>query len=84
MQDFVAQSPISYAKNITTPTLSWGTTDDPVVPIVQSFAMYRALKDDGVPVRFVLYPASTHGPRDVVQTIDLTELWIGWLDNYMK
>jgi len=84
MKDFVAQSPIAYAKDITTPTLIWGTTDDPDVPVVQSFAMYHALKDNGVPVRFVLYPASSHGPRDVVQAVDLTELWIGWLDKYMK
>ena len=84
MKDFVAQSPITYAKNITTPTLIWSTTDDPVVPAVQSFGMYRALKDDGVPVRFVLYPASTHGPRDVVQAADLSELWVGWLDKYTK
>lgn len=84
MKDFVAQSPITYAKDITTPTLIWGTTDDPDVPVVQSFAMYHALKDNGVPVRFVLYPSPTHGPRDVVQAVDITELWIGWLDRYMK
>ena len=84
MKDFVAQSPITYAKDITTPTLIWSTTDDPVIPAVQSFGMYRVLKDNGVPVRFVLYPASTHGPRDVVQAADLTELWIGWVDQYMK
>jgi dipeptidyl aminopeptidase/acylaminoacyl peptidase len=84
MEDFVAQSPITYAKDITTPTLIWATTDDPSVPMVQSFLMYRALKDRGVPVRFVLYPSSTHGPRDVVQAADLTTLWIGWLDKYLK
>lgn len=84
MKDFVAQSPITYAKEITTPTLIWGTTDDPDVPVVQSFAMYHALKDNGVPVRFVLYPSPTHGPRDVIQAADISELWIAWLDKYMK
>lgn len=84
MKDFVAQSPITYARDITTPTLIWSATDDPVVPAVQSFSMYHALKDNGVPVRFVLYPASSHGPRDVLQAIDITTLWLGWLDKYMK
>lgn len=84
MKDYVAQSPITFAKDIATPTLIWGTTDDPVVPVVQSFAMYHALKDNGVPVRFVLYPSSSHGPGNAVQAVDLTELWIGWLDKYMK
>ncbi|HEY1773778.1 MAG TPA: S9 family peptidase [Gammaproteobacteria bacterium] len=84
MKDFVAQSPITYAKDVTTPTLIWATTDDPSVPMVQSFLMYRALKDRGVPVRFVLYPSSTHGPRDVVQAADISKLWLDWLDRYMK
>ena len=84
MKDYVAQSPISHVKDITTPTLIWATTDDPVVPAVQSFSMYRALRDQGVPVRFVLYPSPTHGPRDVVQTADLTGLWLDWLDHYMR
>ena len=84
MKDYVAQSPISHAKDITTPTLIWATTDDPVVPAVQSFAMYHALKDNGVPVRFVLYPSATHGPRDVIQAADISELWLDWLDRYMK
>lgn len=84
MKDYVAQSPISHAKDITTPTLIWATTDDPVVPAVQSFAMYHALKDNGVPVRFVLYPSPTHGPRDVIQAADISELWLDWLDHYMK
>ena len=84
IKDFAAQSPITFAKDITTPTLIWGTTDDPVVPVVQSFAMYHALKDNGVPVRFVLYPSASHGPENVIQTADLTDLWIGWLDKYMK
>src|SRR6185312_5776328 len=84
MKDFVTQSPITYAKDITPPSLIWATTEDPVVPMVQSFSMYRALKDNGVPVRFVLYPSPTHGPRDVVQAADISELWLDWLDKYMK
>ena len=84
MKDYVAQSPITFAKDITTPTLIWSTTDDPVVPMVQSFAMYRALKANRVPVRVVVYTGSTHGPGDALQAADLTELWVSWLDKYMK
>lgn len=84
MKDFVAQSPITYAKNVTTPTLIWSMTDDPVVPAVQSFALYRALKDQGVPVRFVLYPSHTHAPGNALQIADLTQLWLDWLDKYMR
>jgi dipeptidyl aminopeptidase/acylaminoacyl peptidase len=84
MKDYAAQSPLTYAKDVTTPTLIWSTTGDPAVPVVQSFAMYHALQDNHVPVRFVLYPGDTHGPANPVQAADITELWVEWLDKYMK
>ena len=38
-----SNSPITYYRQITTPTLIWGTTLDPVVPITQSYALFHAL-----------------------------------------
>jgi dipeptidyl aminopeptidase/acylaminoacyl peptidase len=76
-------SPITYYKQITTPTLIWGTTQDPVVPITQSYALFHALTDNHVPVRFAVFPASTHGPADPRQTADLTRLWLQWLDAHL-
>lgn len=84
MKDYIAQSPLTFAKDARTPTLIWSTTGDPVVPVVQSFAMYHALQDNHVPVRFVLYPGDTHGPGNPVQACDITQLWTAWLDEYMK
>jgi dipeptidyl aminopeptidase/acylaminoacyl peptidase len=77
-------SPITYYAQITTPTLIWGTTLDPVVPITQSYALYHALHEHHVPVRFAVFPASTHGPADPRQTADLTRLWLDWLDAYLR
>ncbi len=77
-------SPITYFAQITTPTLIWGTTLDPVVPIPQQYALFRALTDNHVPVRFAVFPASTHGPADPQQTADLTRLWLGWLDAHLR
>ncbi|MGA8534290.1 MAG: S9 family peptidase [Candidatus Tumulicola sp.] len=79
-QIYAEQSPITYYKNITTPTLIWGTTLDPVVPIPLSYALYHALVDSHVPVRFLVFPATTHGPGNPVQTADLTRFWLDWLD----
>jgi dipeptidyl aminopeptidase/acylaminoacyl peptidase len=76
-------SPITYYAQITTPTLIWGTTQDPVVPITQSYALFHALQDNGVQVRFAVFPASTHGPADPRQTANLTALWLGWLDAHL-
>ncbi|MEO6836473.1 MAG: S9 family peptidase [Candidatus Tumulicola sp.] len=80
---YAEQSPITYYKDITTPTLIWGTTLDPVVPIPQSYALYRALVDNHVPVRFLVFPAATHGPSNPVQQADLTRLWLDWLDAHV-
>ncbi len=77
-------SPITYYAQITTPTLIWGTTQDPVVPITQSYALYHALAENHVPVRFAVFPASTHGPADPRQTAALTQLWLDWLDEHLR
>ncbi len=77
-------SPITYYAAITTPTLIWGTTLDPIVPITQSYALYHALHDNGIPVRFAVFPAATHGPGDPRQTVALTSLWLDWLDGHLR
>lgn len=77
-------SPITYYAQITTPTLIWGTTLDPVVPISQQYALFHALTDNRVPVRFAVFPASTHGPADPRQTAALTRLWLDWLDTHLR
>jgi dipeptidyl aminopeptidase/acylaminoacyl peptidase len=77
-------SPITYYAQVTTPTLIWGTTLDPVVPITQSYALYHALHENHVPVRFAVFPAATHGPADPRQTAALTRLWLDWLDEHLR
>lgn len=84
MAHYQAVSPIAYAKDVTTPTLVWGTTRDPVVPVSMSYAFYHALHDNGVPVKFVVFDAPTHGPNAPRNTRELTDLWLGWLDLYMR
>jgi dipeptidyl aminopeptidase/acylaminoacyl peptidase len=81
---YATQSPITYYRDITTPTLIWGTTGDPVVPIPQQYALFHALLDNHVPVRFVVFPASSHGPSTPVQVADLTRIWLEWLDAHLK
>lgn len=83
-QVYWQNSPITYFAQITTPTLIWGTTQDPVVPITQSYALYHALSENNVPVRFAVFPASSHGPANPRQTADLTGLWLDWLDAHLR
>lgn len=78
------QSPITYARDIRTPTLILSTTGDARVPITQSYQLYHALKANGVPVQFVAYPVPGHFPSDPVRQKDVFRRWIGWVDEHMK
>jgi dipeptidyl aminopeptidase/acylaminoacyl peptidase len=80
--DYVAQSPITSASRIRTPTLILNDTGDSRVPITQSYQLYHALK--GVPVKFVAYPIPGHSPGDPVRLEDLDRRWLDWLDQYLK
>jgi len=84
MTDYVAQSPITYVSQIKTPTLILHDTADPIVPITQSYQLYHALKDNGVPVKFVAYPVAGHHPDDPVSRQDVYRRWLDWLDQYLK
>jgi dipeptidyl aminopeptidase/acylaminoacyl peptidase len=74
-----AQSPITYYRNMTTPTLILSNTGDVRVPIVQSFKLYRALKDRGVPVQFIAYPIGGHVPSDPVRWRDVYRRMVDWI-----
>ncbi len=84
MQQYVAQSPITYAWNITTPTLILSDTKDARVPITQSYEMFRTLRSRGTTVKFYAYPVAGHFPSDPVRAMDVDRRWIGWLTQYLK
>jgi dipeptidyl aminopeptidase/acylaminoacyl peptidase len=78
------QSPIRYAANVKAPTLIMGDVGDPNVPLVNSYEWYHALRDNGVDVEFYAYPADSHFPRDIVQTVDVYKRWVGWMQKHLK
>ena len=78
------QSTITYAGAITTPTLILHDTGDPRIPITNSYAMYHALKDNGVTVKFIAIPTAGHDPSDPVHESDRERVWLEWLDEYLK
>lgn len=81
---YAEQSPITYADAITTPTLILHDTGDPRVPIINSYEMYHALKDNGVTVKFIAIPTAGHDPSDPVHQSDQERVWLEWLDQYLK
>jgi dipeptidyl aminopeptidase/acylaminoacyl peptidase len=78
-----AVSPLTYAANVTAPTLIMCDTGDPRVPIPESYEFYHALKDHNVPVSFVAYPVDGHLPPDPVRNADIDRRWVAWLKDHV-
>ncbi|MGA2252834.1 S9 family peptidase [Terracidiphilus sp.] len=62
MEDAWRQSPLSGAAHAKTPFLLIQGESDSTDPLGQSQEMYRALRQEGVPVELVSYPREDHGP----------------------
>jgi dipeptidyl aminopeptidase/acylaminoacyl peptidase len=73
------QSPMAYAHQIRTPTLILSDTGDERVTVSQSYKLYHALEDNGVEVKFVVYPVGGHFPGDPVHQRDVRRRWIAWI-----
>jgi len=73
---YAKTSPITYIKQASTPTLIQHDDGDPRVPPPNGFELYQGLKDVGVPTRFVLYHADSHGVPTPKQRLAAT--WHNW------
>jgi dipeptidyl aminopeptidase/acylaminoacyl peptidase len=84
MKKYIAQSPITEAKNIKAPTLILANTADPRVPVSQSYKLYHTLIDNGTVAKFIGWPIPAHNASDPVTQMERDRLWIGWLNTYLK
>ena len=62
MSDAWRQSPLSGAAHAKTPFMLLQGESDTTDPLGQAQEMYRALRQEGVPVELVTYPRENHGP----------------------
>lgn len=79
-----SDSPITYAQDVSTPTLLISGTSDVTVPITESFAFYHALVERHVPVRFVAIPGAYHLPQDPVQLELFYRTIDRWVVRYLR
>ena len=80
---WLAESPLTHAWKIRAPTLILSNTGDARVAVTGSYMLYRALRDNGVPVQFVAYPGPGHAPADPVRQRDVNRRWVAWLARYL-
>jgi dipeptidyl aminopeptidase/acylaminoacyl peptidase len=77
-------SPLFHAKNITKPVLIVQGANDPRVLQVESDEMVAALRENNVPVEYVLFPDEGHGFRSRSNRIRASNAYVQFLDTYLK
>ncbi|MDQ6780677.1 MAG: prolyl oligopeptidase family serine peptidase, partial [Candidatus Eremiobacteraeota bacterium] len=78
------QSAVTFAGRVRTPTLILCNIYDVRVPVVESYEMFHALRDNNVPVEFYAYPTTGHEPAGPVRWSDAYGHWLDWFDRYLK
>ncbi|MCD6335028.1 MAG: S9 family peptidase [Candidatus Latescibacteria bacterium] len=76
-------APITYVKNITTPTLFLHGEADKRVPLAQGEELYFALKFHGVETQLVVVPREGHSIEEPRHRIDLIKRMRGWIDGHL-
>jgi dipeptidyl aminopeptidase/acylaminoacyl peptidase len=84
LDGFIKSSPMTFVKNVRTPTLLLQGEDDTTDPIGQSQQFYRGLKRYGVESDLVLYPREPHGLREEKHLLDRLTRIVAWFDRYLK
>jgi len=81
---FRAESPLTYAARVRTPTLLLSSAGDSRVTPTQSYKLFRALRDNAVATQFVVYPTDGHWPAGPVRRRDVYRRWLDWIDEHFR
>jgi dipeptidyl aminopeptidase/acylaminoacyl peptidase len=79
-QIYAKASPITNIRNAKTPTLIQHGDRDHLVPMANAYALYRGLRDQGVPTTFIIYPGFGHGigrPKSLRAALQQNYDWFG-------
>jgi dipeptidyl aminopeptidase/acylaminoacyl peptidase len=83
---YLRMSPLTYLRNMKTPTLIDHQEEDHRCPIEQAEQLWAALKVKGVPVEFLRYPAEPHGMSRngrPDRRIDRLERILAWMEKWI-
>ena len=79
-----AISPLFHAENVTQPMLVVQGANDPRVLQVESDELVAAVRANGVPVEYVLFPDEGHGFRRRENRITASDAYVSFLDEHLK
>ena len=80
---YAKSSPITFIKQVRTPTLIVVGDSDVECPSPQSYEYWHALKTLGVKTQLVVYPHEGHEFSDSSHVLDLLDRMIAWFDENM-
>jgi dipeptidyl aminopeptidase/acylaminoacyl peptidase len=81
---YAKSSPMTYIRNVKTPTLILVGDGDAECPAPQSYEFWHALKTLGVKTQLVIYPGEGHAVRKPEHQKDILERTIGWFNSNLK
>jgi dipeptidyl aminopeptidase/acylaminoacyl peptidase len=81
---YARSSPITFIKNVKTPTLILVGDSDGECPTPQSYEFWHALKTLGVETQFVVYSHEGHMFTDPSHQRDVIERTLSWFDAHLR
>jgi dipeptidyl aminopeptidase/acylaminoacyl peptidase len=81
---YAKSSPLTFIKNVKTPTLVLHGERDAEVPAPQGYEFWHALKTLGVPTQLVIYPDEGHGLDREESKKDRAFRVLAWFDRWLK
>jgi dipeptidyl aminopeptidase/acylaminoacyl peptidase len=80
---YAKSSPITFIKNVKTPTLVLHGDRDSEVPTPQGYEFWHALKTLGVPTQLVVYENEGHAISQPEHLRDIQARSVAWFDKYL-
>ena len=81
---YAKSSPITFIKNVKTPTTVLVGDSDGECPAPQSYKFWHALKALGVPTKLVIYPKEGHLFADPAHSRDVIERTVAWFNRFLQ
>jgi dipeptidyl aminopeptidase/acylaminoacyl peptidase len=81
---YAKSAPITFIKNVKTPTLVLVGERDGECPAPQSFEFWHALKAIGAETQLVVYPDEGHAIQKPEHRRDIARRLVGWFDRYLR
>ncbi|HLK33623.1 MAG TPA: S9 family peptidase [Terriglobales bacterium] len=82
-QVYARSAPMTFIKNVKTPTLVLVGERDGECPAPQSREFWHALRTFGVPTQFVVYPGEGHFIGSPEHQLDILRRTVQWFDKYL-